>query len=115
MSESDGRRLADTTVGVFLASAGTEAIEFTEPKAAVAEAGATVDVLGSETGEARTVNDDLEESAAYEVEKRFDEVSADDYDALIVPGEPRARTRSGRTRTAWNCCANTSRTGTRRA
>ncbi|MFD1562333.1 type 1 glutamine amidotransferase domain-containing protein [Haloarchaeobius amylolyticus] len=86
MSESDSQPLADTVVGIFLAPAGSEEVEFTQPKAAVADAGATVDVLGSETGEARTVNNDLEESDAYEVEKTFDEVSADDYDALIVPG-----------------------------
>ncbi|MDF9746966.1 type 1 glutamine amidotransferase domain-containing protein [Natrinema salsiterrestre] len=86
MSEAESRRLEDITVGIFLAPEGTEEIEFTEPKATVAEAGATVDVLGSETGEAATVNDDLEGSESYEVEKTFADVSADDYDALIVPG-----------------------------
>jgi protease I len=86
MSDAEGQRLEDTTVGIFLAPEGTEEIEFTEPKTAVADAGATVDVLGSETGDARTVNDDLEESESYEVEKTFEDVSADDYDALIVPG-----------------------------
>ncbi|AEH37872.1 type 1 glutamine amidotransferase domain-containing protein [Halopiger xanaduensis] len=85
MSDSE-HSLEDATVAVFIAPEGTEEIEFTEPKEAVAEAGATVDVLGSETGEAQTVNNDLEESDAYEVEKTFDEVSADDYDAVIVPG-----------------------------
>ena len=79
-------QLEDTTVAVFLAPEGTEEIEFTEPKDVVADAGATVDVLGSETGAARTVNDDLEGSESYEVEKTFGEVSADDYDAMIVPG-----------------------------
>lgn len=86
MSETDERPLADVTVGIFLAPAGTEEVEFTEPKDAVADAGATVDVLGSQPGEARTVNNDLEESDPYEIEKAFDEVSAADYDALIVPG-----------------------------
>ncbi|RKD97152.1 type 1 glutamine amidotransferase domain-containing protein [Halopiger aswanensis] len=85
MSDSQ-HSLEDTTVAIFIAPEGTEEIEFTEPKDAVSEAGATVDVLGSETGEAQTVNDDLEESEMYEVEKTFDEVSADDYDAVIVPG-----------------------------
>ncbi|SEV86883.1 type 1 glutamine amidotransferase domain-containing protein [Natrinema salifodinae] len=86
MSNSDQQPLADVTVGIFLAPEGTEEVEFTEPKDAVTDAGATVDVLGSETGEAQTVNNDLEESDSYEVEKPFGEVSADDYDALIVPG-----------------------------
>jgi len=86
MSESDSQPLEGTTVGIFLAPAGSEEIEFTDPKAAVADAGATVDVLGSETGEAQTVNNDLEWSDSYDVEKAFTEVAADDYDALIVPG-----------------------------
>ncbi|QLK26490.1 type 1 glutamine amidotransferase [Natrinema zhouii] len=86
MSESGQQPLEETTVGIFLAPEGTEEIEFTEPKETVTDAGATVDVLGSETGEAQTVNNDLEWSDSYEVEKSFDEVSADDYDALIAPG-----------------------------
>jgi protease I len=86
MSETDSPPLEGTRVAVFLAPAGTEEVEFTEPKAAVSEAGATVDVLGSETGEAQTVNDDLDPGGTYEVDRRFADASADDYDALIVPG-----------------------------
>ncbi|WP_121744660.1 type 1 glutamine amidotransferase domain-containing protein [Natronorubrum halophilum] len=86
MSESSQTELEDVTVAVFLAQEGSEEIEFTEPMETVSEAGATVDVIGSETGEARTVNNDLEESESYEIEKTFEEVSADDYDAVIVPG-----------------------------
>ncbi|WP_222918531.1 type 1 glutamine amidotransferase domain-containing protein [Natrinema sp. SYSU A 869] len=86
MSDSDSQPLEDAIIGLFLAPEGSEEVEFTEPKQTVADAGATVDVLGSETGDAQTVNDDLEWSESYEVEKSFDEVSADDYDALIVPG-----------------------------
>ncbi|WP_254764282.1 type 1 glutamine amidotransferase domain-containing protein [Natrinema marinum] len=86
MNESNSQPLEGATVGVFLAPEGTEEIEFTESRDAVADAGATVDVLGSEPGEGRTVNDDLEESESYAVDETFDEVAADDYDALIVPG-----------------------------
>lgn len=83
---TDEQSLDGTTVGIFIAPAGTEEIEFTEPKQTVADAGATVDVLGSETGEAQSVNNDLKESETYAVDKQFSEVSADEYDALIVPG-----------------------------
>ena len=86
MSETPQQDLDGATVGVFLAPAGSEEVEFTEPKQAVSEAGATVEVLGSETGEAQTVNNDLEESETYEVERSFSEADADDYDALLVPG-----------------------------
>lgn len=86
MSEPDRQPLDGTTVGIFLASEGSEEVEFTEPKAAVSDAGAEVHVLGSETGEARTVNNDLEWSDSYEVDRTFESVSAEEYDALIVPG-----------------------------
>lgn len=78
--------LSDTTVAIFLAQRGTEEVEFTEPKEAVENAGADVEVLGTETGEVQTVNNDLEPGDSYEIEKTFSEISPDDYDALIVPG-----------------------------
>lgn len=74
------------TVAVFLAPRGTEQVEFTEPKQAVENAGANVDVVGSETGEVQTVNNDLDPGDTFEVEHAFSEVSADEYDGLIVPG-----------------------------
>ncbi|MFC4436414.1 MULTISPECIES: DJ-1/PfpI/YhbO family deglycase/protease [Natrialbaceae] len=86
MSETDQQPLEGTTVGILLAQEGTEEVEFTEPKEVVTDAGATVDVLGSDTGAGETVNNDLEPSDSYEIERTFDEVSADEYDALIVPG-----------------------------
>jgi protease I len=78
--------LNDSNVAIFLAQRGTEEPEFTEPKQAVEDAGASVDVLGTETGEVETVNSDLEPGDSYEIEKTFSEVSADDYDGLVVPG-----------------------------
>ena len=85
MSESD-QRLADVDVAILLAPEGTEEVEFTESREAVTDASATVDVVGSETGEAQTVNNDLESGETFEVEKSASDVSPDDYDALIVPG-----------------------------
>ena len=73
-------------VAILLAPAGSEQVEFTEPKKAVKDAGADVDVIGAEPGEARTYNHDLEPGETFTVDKTFDQVSADDYEALIVPG-----------------------------
>ncbi|MFC6723675.1 type 1 glutamine amidotransferase domain-containing protein [Halobium palmae] len=83
---STERTLQGASVAILIAPEGTEEVEFTEPKQAVEDAGASVDVVGSETGEVETVNDDLDPGGTYEVEKTFDEVSADDYDGLVVPG-----------------------------
>jgi protease I len=73
-------------VAILLAPEGTEQAEFAEPRQAVIEAGATVDVIGIQAGPARTVNHDLEPGETYTVEKAFDQVSAEVYDGVIVPG-----------------------------
>ena len=73
-------------VAILLAPAGSEQVEFTDPKKAVQDAGADVDVIGAEPGEARTCNHDLEPGETFIVDKTFDQVSADDYDALLIPG-----------------------------
>ena len=86
MSESSQQSLDGATVAVFVAPEGTEDVEFAQSKQAVSDAGATVDVLSFESGEARTVDNDLEWAEEYEVDATFDEVSPDDYDGLIVPG-----------------------------
>lgn len=59
-----GRKIA-----ILLAPAGTEQVEFTEPKKAVEGAGADVDVIGAQAGPARTVNHDLEPGETFMVDK----------------------------------------------
>ena len=78
--------LQGCTVAILIAPVGTEQVEFTEPKKAVEEAGATVDVIGIETGEAQTMNSDVNPGKTFTVEMTFSDVSPEDYDALIVPG-----------------------------
>lgn len=65
---------------------GTEQSEFVQPEKAVEDAGASVEVVGVETGEVQTLVDDIDQGEKLTVEKSFSEVSPDDYDALIVPG-----------------------------
>ena len=43
-------------------------------------------MIGAETGSVQTVNHDLEPGDTFTVDKAFGQVSASDYDALIVPG-----------------------------
>lgn len=63
---TDERRLDDTTVTVLIAPEDTQQVEFTDTRQAVADAGATVDAVGSDAGEAQAVNDDLEEDETFE-------------------------------------------------
>jgi protease I len=80
-NELQGKKIA-----ILLAPVGSEEVEFTEPKKAVEAEGATVDVVGIETGDAQTMNSDVNPGETFTVEKTFTEVSADEYDGLIVPG-----------------------------
>jgi protease I len=80
-NELQGRKVA-----ILLAPVGSEQVEFTEPKKAVEDAGAEVEVVGIQTGEAQTMNGDVNPGETFIVEKSFSEVSPEDYDALIVPG-----------------------------
>ena len=80
------KELRGSKVAILIAPVGTEQVEFTEPKKAVEEAGATAEVVGLQTGEAQTMNSDVNPGETFTVEKSVSEVSAGDYDALIVPG-----------------------------
>jgi protease I len=80
-NELQGKKIA-----ILLAPVGTEQVELTEPKKAVEDEGATVDVVGIQTGGAQTMNGDVDPGETFTVEKTFSEVSADEYDGLIVPG-----------------------------
>src|ERR687896_1425398 len=80
-NELQGRKVA-----ILLAPVGSEQVECTEPKKAVEEVGASVDVVGVQTGEAQTMNSDVNPGETFNVEKTFSDVSPGDYDALIVPG-----------------------------
>ena len=69
-NELQGRKVA-----ILLAPVGTEQVEFTEPKKAVEDAGAEVDVVGIQTGEAQTMNSDVNPGETFNVEKTFSDVS----------------------------------------
>lgn len=78
--------LSGKRVALLLAPRGTEEPEFTEPKAALERAGASVTVVGLERGEAQTVTGDLDPAGTYPVEATFEDVEADAFDALVIPG-----------------------------
>src|SRR5215210_942707 len=80
-NELQGKKIA-----ILLAPVGTEQAEFEQPKQTVEDAGATVDVVGLQTGDAQTMNSDVNPGDTFTVEKTFSEVSADEYDGLVVPG-----------------------------
>src|SRR5215211_8230759 len=81
-NELQGKKIA-----ILLAPVGTEQAEFEESKKAVENEGATVDVIGLQTGGAQTMNSDVNPGETFTVEKTFSEVSAEEYEGLVVPGD----------------------------
>ena len=79
-NELEGRRVA-----ILIAPVGTEQVAFAEPEKAVEDAGAQVDVVCLQSGEAQTTNSDVNPGETFTVEKTLSEVSVNDYD-VIVPG-----------------------------
>jgi protease I len=80
MGTLDGRRVA------ILATDGVEEVELTEPRDAVTEAGATAEIVSLDDGEIQAMNGDIEPAGKYRVDRRAADVSAADYDAVIMPG-----------------------------
>lgn len=78
--------LTGKKIAILLALRGTEDPEFAKPKATLEAEGATVTVVGSEAGEARTVNNDLDPAETYAVEKGAGAVSASAFDGLVIAG-----------------------------
>lgn len=69
----------------FLATDGFEQVELTGPWEAIRNAGATVELISIESGEIQGVNHD-EKADTFEVDRIVEDVSASDYDGLVLPG-----------------------------
>jgi protease I len=69
----------------ILATHGFEQAELEVPRDKLKEAGATVDVVSPESGEIRGW-DMKDWGRNVKVDKKIDDVSVDDYDAIVLPG-----------------------------
>ena len=79
-NELQGRKIA------ILAADGVEKVELEQPRAALQEAGAQVQVLSLKDGEIQARNHDLEPAGTFAVDRLVSEASVDDYDGLVLPG-----------------------------
>jgi protease I len=77
--------LTDQKIAI-LAADGVEQVELTEPRDAVQNAGATTELLSVSDGEIQAMNGDIDKGDTIAVDKAITDVSADDFDALILPG-----------------------------
>lgn len=69
----------------ILATDGVEQSELTQPWEAAKNAGATVELISLETGQIQGVNHDVKKDK-FDVDKAITDVTASDYDGLILPG-----------------------------
>jgi protease I len=74
-----GKRVA------FLATDMVEQVELTEPWKAVQDEGATPELVSLEEGEIQGFNH-YDKGDTFKVDHTVEEASADDYDALVIPG-----------------------------
>jgi protease I len=79
MGKLDGKRIA------FLATDGVEQIELVEPLKAVKNEGAEVDLISLKKGEFQGF-EHLDKGKTFTADKTAADVSADDYDGLVLPG-----------------------------
>ncbi|QSE89675.1 type 1 glutamine amidotransferase [Rhodococcus pseudokoreensis] len=80
---------ADTLRGrkvAILATDGVEEVELVEPRAAVEKAGAQVRLISLSPGKIQAMSSDVNATGTYAVDAVVGDVSAADFDALILPG-----------------------------
>lgn len=70
----------------ILAADGVEEVEYTKPREAVEQEGASVELISLERGEIQAMNHDIEPASKLAVDKTVSDASPDDYDGLILPG-----------------------------
>ena len=80
-NELQGKKIA------ILAANAFEESELLKPLEALKDAGAEVDVVSLEEGEINALDEEkLKAGASVKVDKTVEEVKADDYDGLVLPG-----------------------------
>lgn len=83
--QDETSHFAGKKVAFLTATEGVERVELTEPWAAVTDAGATAELLSTESGEVQTF-DHLDRAETRPIDHVVGDVSVDDYDALVLPG-----------------------------
>jgi protease I len=79
VADLNGRRVA------FLATDMVEQVELTEPWKAVEEAGGNPELVSLAEGEIQGFNH-YDKADTFTVDRKVEDVSIDDYDALVIPG-----------------------------
>lgn len=79
-NELQGKKVA------ILAADGVEKVELEQPRAALTQAGARVEVLSLQTGEIQARNHDLEPAGTFPVDRTVSQAAVHEFDGLVLPG-----------------------------
>jgi protease I len=79
-NQLEGKRIA-----FLMANEGVEQVEYLEPRKAVEEAGAEVDVIATDSGQVQGF-EHLDKAETWDVDKTTSEARAEDYDGVVIPG-----------------------------
>jgi protease I len=78
-------KLSGKRIAFLVAHEGVEQVELTEPWKAVENAGGTPELVSTESGEIQAFNH-LDKADTFSVDHTVADVSAADYDGLVLPG-----------------------------
>ena len=78
-------KLQGKRIAFLVAHEGVEQVELTEPWDAVSGEGATPELVSIDSGQIQAFNH-LDKGDTFKVDRTVGEVSASDYDALVLPG-----------------------------
>ncbi|MEE3065276.1 MAG: type 1 glutamine amidotransferase domain-containing protein [Actinomycetota bacterium] len=70
----------------ILAADGVEKVELEQPRAALKQAGAHVEVLSLKSGEIQAREHDLEPAGRFTVDRAVSDASVEEFDGLVLPG-----------------------------
>src|SRR3954465_8584747 len=79
-SELQGKKIA-----ILTGNGGVEQVEYTEPRKALEEAGATVELLAPERDDVQMFNH-LDKADTFAADRAVGEAIGGDYDGLVLPG-----------------------------
>jgi protease I len=79
-NELSGKRVA------IIAASGVEQVELTQPRQTADDAGATTTLISVDSGEIQAMNGDINKGDTFPVDAAISDVSADDFDAVVLPG-----------------------------
>lgn len=79
-NELRGRRVA------ILATDGVEQVELERPRQAVEDAGARTELLSIGDGRIQAMNEDINQGATFNVDRKVADASPGEFDALLLPG-----------------------------